>query len=69
MSQEKLAFECPRLADPSREPTIGKIFIVHILSVMISYSNLIHHFFYSALTKVEIDQLMGHLFDKDSPVS
>jgi hypothetical protein len=26
--QEKLAFECPRLADPSREPASGEIFIL-----------------------------------------
>jgi hypothetical protein len=25
--REKLAFECPRLTDPSREPASGKIFI------------------------------------------
>jgi hypothetical protein len=35
---------------------------------MISYSDLIHYFFYSALTEAEIDQLVGHLFDKDPPI-
>jgi hypothetical protein len=35
---------------------------------MIGYSNLIHSFFYSALTEAEIDQLVGHLFDKNPPV-
>jgi hypothetical protein len=57
--QEKLAFECPWLADPSCEPADGKIFILQVLLVTICYSNLIHSFFCSALTKVEIDRLVG----------
>jgi hypothetical protein len=32
---------------------------------MICYSNLIHSFFCLALTKAEIDRLVGNLFDKD----
>jgi hypothetical protein len=35
---------------------------------MICYSDLMHSFFCSALTKTEIDQLVGYLFDKDPPV-
>jgi hypothetical protein len=35
---------------------------------MICYSYLIHSFFCSALTKTEIDRLVGYLFDKDPPV-
>jgi hypothetical protein len=35
---------------------------------MICYSNLIHSFFCSALTKTEIDRLVGHLLDQDLPV-
>jgi hypothetical protein len=31
-------------------------------------SDLIHSFFYSALTEAEIEQLVGHIFDKDLPV-
>jgi hypothetical protein len=65
---EKLAFECPRLADPTREPADGTIFILQVLLVMICYSDLIHSFFCSVLTKTEIDRLVGHLFDKDPPV-
>jgi hypothetical protein len=64
-----VAFECSWLADPSREPTDGKIFILYVLSVMIGYSDMIHSFFCSALLETEIDQLVGHLFDKDPPVS
>jgi hypothetical protein len=41
------------------------IFILHVLLVTFCYSDLIHSFFYSALTKAEIDRLVGHLFDKD----
>jgi hypothetical protein len=66
--REKLAFECPRLADPSYEPADGKIFTPQVLPIMIYYFVLIHFFFCSALIKVEIDQLVGHLFDKDPPV-
>jgi hypothetical protein len=66
--REKLAFECLWLADPNREPADGKIFILQVLLVMICYSDLIHYFFCLALTKTEIDRLVGHLFDKDSPV-
>jgi hypothetical protein len=65
--QEKLAFECLWLVDPSCEPTNGNIFTPQVLPVTICYSDLIHSFFYSALTKVEIDRLVGHLFDKDPP--
>jgi hypothetical protein len=65
---EKLAFECPRLADPSRELVDGKIFTPQVLPVTICYYDMIHFFFCSSLTKVEIDQLVGHLFDKDPPV-
>jgi hypothetical protein len=35
---------------------------------MICYSDLIHSFFCSDLTKTEINQLVGYLFDKDPPV-
>jgi hypothetical protein len=66
--REKMAFECPRLADPSREPVDGKILTPQVLPVTIYYSDLIHSFFCSALTKEEIDRLVGHLFDKDLPV-
>jgi hypothetical protein len=66
--REKLAFECPWLADPSREPTDGKIFTPHVLPVTICYSDLIHSFFCLALNKAEIDRLVGHLFNKDLPV-
>jgi hypothetical protein len=66
--REKLAFECPWLADPNREPVDSKIFILQVLLVMICYSDLIHSFFCSTLTKAEIDRLVGHLFDKDPPV-
>jgi hypothetical protein len=55
-------------ADPSREPGDGKIFTLQVLRVTICYSDLIHSFFCLALTKVEIDRLVGHLFDKDPPV-
>jgi hypothetical protein len=65
---EKLAFECPWLADPNREPTDGKIFIHQVLLVTICYSDLIRSFFYSALTKNEIDRLVGYIFNKDPPV-
>jgi hypothetical protein len=58
-----------RLADPSRKPADGKIFTLQVLYVTISYFNLIHSFFCSALTEAEIDQLVGHLFDKDPLVS
>jgi hypothetical protein len=27
--REKLAYDCPRLVDPSREPTTGKMFNLH----------------------------------------
>jgi hypothetical protein len=46
--RENLAFECPRLADPNREPADGKIFILQVLLVTICYSDLIHSFFCSA---------------------
>jgi hypothetical protein len=36
--------------------------------MMIYYSDMIHSFFYLALTKAEIDRLVDHLFDKDLPV-
>jgi hypothetical protein len=65
---EKLAFECLWLDDPSHEPAVGKIFILQVLSVMISYSDLMHSFFCSVLTEAKIDQLVGHLFYKDPPV-
>jgi hypothetical protein len=64
-----MAFDCPQLADPSREAADGKIFTLQVLPATICYSNLIHSFFCSTLTKVEIDRLVGHLFDKDPPVS
>jgi hypothetical protein len=35
---------------------------------MICYSDITHSFFWLALTKVEIDRLVGHLFNKDPPV-
>jgi hypothetical protein len=35
---------------------------------MICYSDLMSSFFCSALTKIEIDRLVGHFFDKDPPV-
>jgi hypothetical protein len=66
--REKLAFECPRIADLNREPADGKIFILQVLPVTICYSDLVHFFFCSALTKTEIDRLVGYPFDKDPPV-
>jgi hypothetical protein len=66
--REKLAFEYPWLGDLNREPANGKMFILHVLPVTIYYSDLIHSFFYSTLTKIKIDQLVGYLFDKDPPV-
>jgi hypothetical protein len=63
--REKLAFEYPRLADPNGDPTDGKIFILHVLLVTICYSDLIHSFVCSALTQTKIDQLVGHLFNKN----
>jgi hypothetical protein len=59
--REKLAFECPWLADPTHEPTDGKMFILHALLVAICYSDLMQSFFCSALTKIEVDRLVGHL--------
>jgi hypothetical protein len=53
--REKLAFECPRLADPNHEPADGEIFILHVLLATICYSDLIHSFFCSALIKTEKD--------------
>jgi hypothetical protein len=65
---EKLDFKCPRLAVPSRKHANCKVFTPRGLRVMICYSYLLHSFFYSALTKAEIDRLVGHLLDKDLPV-
>jgi hypothetical protein len=66
--REKLAFECPRLANSNRDLADGKIFILHVLPATICYFNLIYSFFYSALTKTEIDRLVGYFFGKDPPV-
>jgi hypothetical protein len=66
--EEKPTLECPRLADPNHKPVDGKIFTPQVLPVTICYSGLIHSFFYLALTKAEIDRLVGHLFDKDPPI-
>jgi hypothetical protein len=53
--REKLAFESPWLADPNHEPAGGKIFILQVLPVTICYSDLIHSFICSTLTKTKID--------------
>jgi hypothetical protein len=63
--REKLAFECPWLVDLNRKPADGKIFIIQVLLITMCYSDLIHSFFYSALTNTEIDRLVRYLFDKD----
>jgi hypothetical protein len=42
--QEKLAYDYPRLADPSREPTTIKIFNLYFLLLMIGYFDLINIF-------------------------
>jgi hypothetical protein len=34
--REKLAYECPRLADPSHEPATGKTFSLYFPLLMIS---------------------------------
>jgi hypothetical protein len=64
---DKLAYECPWLADPSHEPAYGKIFILFFLLLLICYSDLMISFFDTALTQAEIDRLVAHLFDKDLP--
>jgi hypothetical protein len=65
--REKLAYECPRLADPSREAAVGKIFSLTFCILMVYFLNMICSMSCITLTWVEIDQFMARLFDKDPP--
>jgi hypothetical protein len=65
--REKLAYECPWLADPSREPAASKIFTLTFYILMVCFLNLTCYVYCTALNQEEIDQVMAHLFDKDLP--
>jgi hypothetical protein len=65
--RDKLAFECPWFADPSREPTDGKIMIFFVADVEL-ISDLITSLSYATWTAEEVFRLVSYMFDK-SPVT
>jgi hypothetical protein len=65
--REKLAYECPLLADLTHEPTNGKILIFFVTDVEL-ISDLITSLSYEVSTADEVFRLISYMFDK-SPVT
>jgi hypothetical protein len=61
--REKLAYECPWLADPTREPASSNILISFVANVEM-ISDLITSLSCVVLTNDEVFQLVSYMFDK-----
>jgi hypothetical protein len=61
--REKLAYECPQLADPTREPVDGKILISFVTDVEL-ISDLITSLSYAVLSADKVFWLVSYMFDK-----
>jgi hypothetical protein len=64
----KLAYKCPWLTDPTREPADGKILFSFVTDIEL-ISDMITSLSYAVLTADKVFRLVSYMFDKSSMTS